>query len=496
MAEKLLEMRNISKRFGGVLALDSVDFEIEKGEIHCLVGENGSGKSTLIKIISGIHSPDPGAEIYVDGRRISHQKSSNSVREGIQVIYQDLSLFPNLTVAENIAISSRVEAGSRLMKWKETEEEAMKTMGKIGVSLDPRREVSELSIAERQVVAICRAINAKARLVIMDEPTASLSKKEVQSLIRVINELQNREISTIFVSHKLDEIMEVAQRVTVLRDGKKVGAFDASELTQQKLSFLMTGKEFEYSKLPPHSGEEVVLEIRKLSRRNNYKEIDLKVHKGEIVSITGLMGSGRTEFVLSLFGMNPPDDGEIFVEGKRINPRSAVAAMRAGIAYVPEDRLQHGLVMEQPVSKNIVLTVLKRILSRIRLLSKVKERTEVRRWIDELSIKIPSVDSPVNTLSGGNQQRVVIAKWLAINPKVLILDSPTVGIDVAAKDSIYKIIRELASEGISIVMITDEAEEAIYHSNTTYIMSAGRIIGKYSSSELTEKELYEKINGQ
>ncbi|MGD9908563.1 MAG: sugar ABC transporter ATP-binding protein, partial [Mesotoga sp.] len=361
---------------------------------------------------------------------------------------------------------------------------------------DPRREVSELSIAERQIVAICRAINAKARLVIMDEPTASLSKKEVQSLIRVINELQNREISTIFVSHKLDEIMEVAQRVTVLRDGKKVGAFDASELTRQRLSFLMTGKEFEYSKLPPYSGDEVVLEVRKLSRRNNYKEIDLKVHKGEIVSITGLMGSGRTEFVLSLFGMNPPDEGEIFVEGKRVSPGSAVDAMRAGIAYVPEDRLQHGLIMEQPVSKNIVLTVLKRILSRIRLLSKVKERTEVRRWIDELSIKIPSIDSPVNTLSGGNQQRVVIAKWLAINPKVLILDSPTVGIDVAAKDSIYKIIRELAAEGISIIMITDEAEEAIYHSNTTYIMSAGRIIGKYNSIELTEKELYEKINGQ
>ena len=194
--------------------------------------------------------------------------------------------------------------------------------------------------------------------------------------------------------------------------------------------------------------------------------------------------------------MNPPDDGEILLEGKRINPRSALAAMRAGIAYVPEDRLQHGLVMEQSVSKNIVLTFLKRILSKIRLLSKVKERTEVRRWVDELSIKIPSVDSPVNTLSGGNQQRVVIAKWLAINPKVLILDSPTVGIDVAAKDSIYKIVRELAAEGISIIMITDEAEEAIYHSNTTYIMSAGRIVGKYNSSELTEKELYEKINGQ
>ena len=299
MAEKLLEMKNISKRFGGVLALDSVDFEMEKGEVHCLVGENGSGKSTLIKIISGIHSPDPGGEIYVDGRRISHQKSSNSVREGIQVIYQDLSLFPNLTVAENIAISSRVETGSRLMNWKETEKEAVRTMKKIGVSLDTRREVSQLSIAERQIVAICRAINANARLVIMDEPTASLSKNEVQSLIKVINELQNREIATLFVSHKLDEIMAVAQRVTVLRDGKKVGVFDASELTRQKLSYLMTGKEFEYSKLPPYSGDEVVLEVRKLSRTDNYKDIDLKVHKGEIVCITGLMGSGRTEFVLS-----------------------------------------------------------------------------------------------------------------------------------------------------------------------------------------------------
>ena len=494
MAEKLLELRNISKRFGGVLALDSVDFEIEKGEVHCLVGENGSGKSTLIKIISGIHSPDPGGEICVDGRRISHQKSSNSVREGIQVIYQDLSLFPNLTVAENIAISSRVETGKRLMNWKETEEEAVRTMKKIGVSLDTRREVSQLSIAERQIVAICRAINANARLVIMDEPTASLSKNEVQSLIKVINELQNREIATLFVSHKLDEIMAVAQRVTVLRDGKKVGVFDASELTRQKLSYLMTGKEFEYTKLPPYSGDEIVLEVRKFSRIGNYKEIDLKVHKGEIVCITGLMGSGRTELVLSLFGMTPPDEGEIFVCGRKINPTGAVDAIRAGIAYVPEDRLQHGLVMNQPVGKNIVLTVLKRILSRIRFISKAKESMEVKRWIEELSIKVPSVDSPVNTLSGGNQQRVVIAKWLAINPKVLILDSPTVGIDVAAKDSIYKIIRELAAEGISIIMITDEAEEAIYHSNTTYIMSAGRIIGKYNSSELTEKELYEKIN--
>jgi simple sugar transport system ATP-binding protein len=397
-------------------------------------------------------------------------------------------------VAENIAISSRVETGKRLMNWKETEEEAVRTMKKIGVSLDTRREVSQLSIAERQIVAICRAINANARLVIMDEPTASLSKNEVQSLIKVINELQNREIATLFVSHKLDEIMAVAQRVTVLRDGKKVGVFDASELTRQKLSYLMTGKEFEYTKLPPYSGDEIVLEVRKLSRTGNYKEIDLKVHKGEIVCITGLMGSGRTELVLSLFGMNPPDEGEIFVCGRKINPTGAVDAIRAGIAYVPEDRLQHGLVMNHPVGKNIVLTVLKRILSRIRFISKAKESMEVKRWIEELSIKVPSVDSPVNTLSGGNKQRVVIAKWLAINPKVLILDSPTVGIDVAAKDSIYKIIRELAAEGISIIMITDEAEEAIYHSNTTYIMSAGRIIGKYNSSELTEKELYEKIN--
>jgi simple sugar transport system ATP-binding protein len=497
MTEKLLDMKNITKRFGGVLALDNVDFDIYRGEIHCLVGENGSGKSTLIKIISGVHSPDQGGEMFFDGQRLAHQSSSNSVKQGIQVIYQDLSLFPNLTVAENICISSRIEEKSLLVNWKTLRDNAIKVMKKIGISLEPYRNLSELSIAERQLVAICRAINAQAKLVIMDEPTASLSKKEVKSLLEIIRELQKSGISILFVSHKLDEVMEVAQRVTVLRDGKKIAVHDSLELNNKKLSFLMTGKEFGYQKLTGSGEDEeetAVLEVRNLCRRDNYKSINLKVHSGEIVSITGLMGSGRTELALSLFGMTVPDSGEILLEGKKICPKNPGQAMKRGIAYVPEDRLSNGLVMDQSVGRNVILTILKKLLGKLRLINSRKERQEISRWVDELSIKIPSTESAVKTLSGGNQQRVVIAKWLAIKPKLLILDSPTVGIDIAAKDSIYRIIRELAGRGMAIIIITDEADEVIYHSNTVYIMSSGRIVGRYSSGELTERELYEKIN--
>jgi len=498
MAEKLLELKNISKRFGGVQALDNVGFDIKKQEIHCLVGENGSGKSTLIKIISGVLKPEPGGTIIFDGKKITHQSSMESVKRGIQVIYQDLSLFPNLTVAENIAFNVHIEENRFFVRWSEIVDIARKAMEKIAVDLDPEELVGRLSVADRQLVAICRAMIADAKLVIMDEPTASLSKKEVENLFKVIKDLQSKGVSTLFVSHKLNEIMEIAERVTVLRDGKKVGVYQAEELDNEKLTYLMTGKKFSYSKLTKDftNSDDVLLEIRHLSKKNNYKDINLTLHKGEIIGITGLLGSGRTELALSLFGMNEPDEGEILIEGKSVNLKSHEEAIKHGIGYVPEDRLSQGLVMDQSVGKNIIITILNRLLGKWNLLDRNKQDWETKKWVDKLSIKIPSIEAPVRTLSGGNQQRVVLAKWIATNPKILILDSPTVGVDIAAKDSIYEIVRRLASEGIGIIMISDEIEEVLYHSHIVYVMKAGRIIGKYRSDRITERELYEKANAK
>nr|WP_235599629.1 sugar ABC transporter ATP-binding protein [Kosmotoga sp. DU53] len=366
------------------------------------------------------------------------------------------------------------------------------------MDLDPEELVGRLSVADRQLVAICRAMIADAKLVIMDEPTASLSKKEVENLFKVIKDLQSKGVSTLFVSHKLNEIMEIAERVTVLRDGKKVGVYQAEELDNEKLTYLMTGKKFSYSKLTKDftNSDDVLLEIRHLSKKNNYKDINLTLHKGEIIGITGLLGSGRTELALSLFGMNEPDEGEILIEGKSVNLKSHEEAIKHGIGYVPEDRLSQGLVMDQSVGKNIIITILNRLLGKWNLLDRNKQDWETKKWVDKLSIKIPSIEAPVRTLSGGNQQRVVLAKWIATNPKILILDSPTVGVDIAAKDSIYEIVRRLASEGIGIIMISDEIEEVLYHSHIVYVMKAGRIIGKYRSDRITERELYEKANAK
>ena len=489
-----LDLANISKRFGGVQALADVSLSLAAGEVHCLVGENGSGKSTLIKIISGVQPPEPGGRIVIDGHPCPHLTPVESTRRGIQVIYQDLSLFPNLTVAENIAIGHHL-GRPRGVDWRAIRAHAEAAMARIGIALDPEAEVGELPIAERQLVAICRAIGAEARLLIMDEPTASLTRHEVSALLRLTEELKRRGIAIVFVSHRLDEVMEIAERVSVLRDGRMVGTFEAREMTGHRLAMLMTGHEFRYElKETDRSAAEPVLSVRGLSRAGEYADIDLDVRAGEILGITGLLGSGRTELALALFGMRKPDRGEIRLHGKPVSLRSNRDAVALGVAYVPEDRLSLGLVLEQPIGTNIVLSVFGRLTGALGLLRPARMAEAVRRWIGDLGIKVANPANAVKTLSGGNQQRVVLAKWLATNPRLLILDSPTVGVDVSAKDGIYEIVKRLAAAGMAVIMISDEIPEVLYHSHRILIMRAGRLAGEFIAHRSSEAELQQAVD--
>jgi simple sugar transport system ATP-binding protein len=489
-----LEMSGISKRFGGVHALRDVDLTLEAGEVHCLVGENGSGKSTLIKIISGVEAPERGGRIVIAGTEYPKLDPVRSTHCGVQVIYQDLSLFPNLTVAENIAMAHHL-GGLRRVDWPAMRATALAAMARIDVAIDPDARISDLSIAGRQLAAICRALAADAKLLIMDEPTASLTRHEVDALIRLVSDLKRDGICIVFVSHRLDEVLEIAERVTVLRDGRKVGTFAADSIDDNKLSHLMTGKAFEYQvqAADPVAGA-VVLEVEDLCCDGDYHKISFQLRAGEVVGLTGLLGSGRTELALSLFGMNPPDRGSIALDGRRITLDTNADAIDVGIAYVSEDRLTLGLILEQSVAANTTLTVLDRLAGAFGLIGARARKAHVARWVAELGIRISNPDNPVKTLSGGNQQRVVLAKWMATNPRVLILDSPTVGVDISAKDGIYEIIRRLAREGVAVLMISDEIPEVLYHSHRVLVMRDGRLTTNVPADSTSETALRQAVN--
>lgn len=492
MSDEFLSMRNISKRYTGVLALDKVDFDIRRGEIHCLAGENGSGKSTLIKIISGVTDPEPGAEIAVDGNVVqTHQTDSRkSMSAGIQVIYQDLSLFPNMTVRENIALNQITEDRTTIVTRTAEREIARRAMERIGVSLPLEVPVGELSIGDQQLVAICRALTSDINLLIMDEPTTALTKKEVNALFSVVRELKDQGIAALFVSHKLDEVFAIAERVTVLRNGKKVGVYPAAELDDTRLTELMTGLTLEHSLYEYDSeNRSTILEVRNLSLRGSYADISFRLDRGEILGITGLLGSGRTELARSIFGMDPPDSGTILVDGTEVRLRSVPAAVAAGIAYLPENRLTQGLAMQQSVRRNLIAATIRRFAGKLGLLDQKKLEAESEQSVADLAIKVPSIDAPVQTLSGGNQQRVVLGKWIATNPRILILDGPTVGIDVAAKSAIHATIRELAEAGTAIIIISDEVAEVYNACNRILVMHRGRIVHEYRPDSTTADEI-------
>jgi simple sugar transport system ATP-binding protein len=495
MPEVFLKALHLSKRYGGVTALADVDLTVHTGEVHCLVGENGSGKSTLVKIITGVVEPEPGAEIMIEGTRVRRLTPYEALRRGILVVHQDLSLFPNLSVAENIAIAQHIERGRHLVRWEAIRRIAREATEKIGVELPLEVPVGNLPVADQQLVAICRALASNARLLIMDEPTSSLTRREVDRLFGVVRELQEHGIATLFISHKLDEVLEIGQTITVLRDGRKVGTYARQNISRRELAYLMTGKEITYVKDLGQPNHTIVLTVSGLSKRGHYADISFCLRRGEILGIIGPLGSGRTELALSLFGMNPPDTGTILVDGRSLQARSNAEAIRHGIAYVPEDRLTQGLVPKQSVGNNLIITAFDRLRGPLGLIDRRRQAEFCLTAVRTFDIRAPSLKAPVRTLSGGNQQKTVIAKWLSIRPRILILDGPTIGIDVGARSTIYDMIHVLASQGVGIILISDDVPEVLHNCHRILLMKRGRIVAQFSSDEVSEEELYQHMTG-
>lgn len=489
MDTPVLAVRHVSKSFAGVRALVDIDLEIALGEIHCLAGENGSGKSTLIKVISGVHTPEEGS-VAIAGREYTHLTPSAAIDAGVRVIYQDFSVFPNLSVMENIALGSEVAAGRALVNRSRMRKVAAEAIAKIGFQVDLDELVGNLSVADKQLVAISRALMGDAKLIIMDEPTTALTKKEVRALFDIVADLQSRGIAILFVSHKLEEVFEIAQRFTILRSGRKVITCPKEELDRASFARHMTGRDFDEA--PYRTGyidADPVLEVREATVADAFENASLSVRPGEILGITGLLGSGRTELALSLFGMLPLDSGTVSVAGKDVTLRGVRDAIKAGIAYVPEDRLTEGLFLSRSIGDNITISEMESFTKALGFIDKEAIRAEEKRWVERLGILTPDPDNAVNTLSGGNQQKVVLAKWLATNPSVLILNGPTVGVDIGSKFTIHSILRELAAQGMAIIIISDDIAEVLTNCSTIAIMRAGHLSEPISPDTLTEAEL-------
>lgn len=485
-----LRLRNVSKTFGGVKALQSVDFEVRAGEVHCLAGENGCGKSTLIKIVTGVYTPDPGAEIELFGQSLATISPTKARALGIAVIWQDLALFPHMTVAENIAFDEMVGVMPRLSFGSRYKGRVQAVLDRLNVPLNLDTRLGDLPIAQRQIVAIARALMGDARLVFMDEPTASLTQSETDALLDVVRTLSAQGIAVVFVSHRLAEVIDISERVTVIRDGKLVGVYPTEGMTQSRLGELMTGSVLEQAvSAQDRSHAEPVLEIQGLTRHGEFQDVSLTIRRGEVLGLTGLIGAGRTELAHALIGMSAPDAGDVRLEGAPVRFASIRDAIARGVAYVSEDRLSLGLIQPQSISDNTAISVLDRILGGLGLVSPARQSDLVHHWIEELAVKIGKPEDAVSTLSGGNQQRVVLAKWLATEPRLLILDSPTVGVDVGARAGIFRIVRKLAEEGLAILLISDEVTEVMFNADRVLHMADGRIVGEYDPHQTSVPDL-------
>ena len=485
----VLSLRNVSVTFGGVKALQDVSFEVLPGEVQCIAGENGSGKSTLIKVITGIYQSAPGSQFEVAGKRVETMSPTLARLAGVVVIWQDLALFNEMTVAENIAIEAVLGAAPRIVEHATMRKTALEVLARLGADLDVDARLSAFAIAQRQIVAIARALVGKAKIIFMDEPTSSLTQSETNRLLDIVRSLSAQGIAIVFVSHRLAEVLEISSRVTVLRDGKLVGVFATAGLSQSRLTELMTGMTFEQSIIAKYrDATPVVLNVYGLSRHGDYCDVSLTIHKGETLGLTGLLGAGRTELALSIFGMLRPDSGTIAIDGVPLDLRSNRDAIRAGIGYLSEDRLSLGLIQPQSIADNLVLPVLDKILNG-GFISAHKKQALVRRWVDDLAIKVGHIVDPISTLSGGNQQRVAIAKWLAVGLKLIILDCPTVGVDVGARAGIFEIVQRLAREGLAILLISDEVPEVYFHADRVLHMAEGRIVTEYDPRQVTLNEL-------
>jgi len=483
----VLEARSISKAFAGVKALKSVSFDLLAGEVHAVIGENGAGKSTLIKIVTGAVTADAGT-IVVRGEQVPHMDPRVSKALGIAAIYQQPSLFPDLTVAENIALALEGGHAWRILDWRDRNRRAAELLERAGASIDPERLVATLSMPEQQLVEIAKAIGADARIVIMDEPTASLTEREVDSLFRVIARLRSDGVGVIYISHRLEEIAAVADRVTVLRDGESIATKRMDEVDRAELIRMMVGRELG-SMFPKReiAAGEIVLELRDVSNRV-VRHVSLTVRKGEILGIAGLVGSGRTQLAETIFGLTPAHSGEILLSGERVSIPSPADAIRRGIGYVPEDRPRHGAILEMSIAANTSLANLNNVAHR-GLIDRGEERELAERFVRQLRIKTPSVEMETGSLSGGNQQKVALARWLAIDPSVLILDEPTQGVDVGSKSEIHAQMADLVKRGLAIVMISSELPELLGMSDRIAVMRGGTICGTLDRKDATQQAI-------
>jgi len=485
----ILRLRNISKSFDGVAALSSVDFELLDGEVHALVGENGAGKSTLVKTITGALTPDSGT-VEFDSQTVSNHSPAFAKTLGIAAIYQQPALFPELGVTENISLGIEKPRTWRRINWNASRFRAAELLRQIGSRIDPDSEVQSLSMPEQQLVEIARAVGAKARVLIMDEPTASLAEEETQNLYRVIDSLKKDGVAIIYISHRLEELEVVADRVTVLRDGAIVDTRMMSAVSREELIRLMVGRDLSlvFPKRTATIGK-VVLETKGLScRLNGVQNVDLMVHAGEIVGLAGLVGAGRTQLARTIFGLEPADLGEIRLNGKTVDIVSPRTAIELGIAYLPEDRRRHGVVLEMPIDANVTLASLDKLQKGITF-DRTKEREIAATYVKRFAIKTPALFSPVTTLSGGNQQKVALSRWLETRPLLLILDEPTQGIDVGAKAEIHALIGELAAQGTAIVLISSDLPEVLGMSDRVVVMRNGSIARTFDRSEATQQDV-------
>lgn len=494
MEQTLLELRNITKSFPGVLALDKVQLEIRPGEVHVLMGENGAGKSTLMKIVDGIYRPDDG-EIFVRGQQTNIHSPIEAMELGIAMIHQELNTVLHMTIAENIFLGREMGKGI-LYEKKEMALQAKKVLEQLEIDLNPNQKVIELSVAQRQMVEIAKAVSKNAQIIIMDEPTSAISDKEVEALFAMIKRFRKEGKGIIYISHKMDEIFRIADRITVMRDGKTVGTYNAQDITSEQLVAKMVGRELKevYPRQISYEMGEEILNVKNLSSTDAFENVAFQLKKGEILGISGLMGAGRSEVAEAIFGLREKS-GEIIVNGKKTVIHKPKDAIKAGIAFITEDRARTGLNLKTTVKKDVSTLTLSQYCNRLAIINKGKENQVVEASINKLRIKTPSSNQSVKNLSGGNQQKVIIARWLLADPDILIMDEPTRGIDVGAKFEIYTIMRELAASGKAILMISSELPEIIGMCDRTIVMHEGRVTGELSKEEMTQENIMKLASG-
>ena len=490
----LVEIKDVSKHFPGVKALDHVSLSIRRGEVHSLSGENGAGKSTLIKILTGVYTYDEGSIIF-DGSPVAFKGTNESQKAGIGSVYQELNMIPYLSVAENIYIGD-YPMGKTGIDWKELYENAQKQLDSLNIDVDAKKQLNELSTAQQQMVSIVRAVSRDCKLIILDEPTSSLDTKEVKTLFSLVRQLKEKGVAFIFVTHRMEEIYQICDRITVLKDGQFIGTYQAEDLNQYQLVTLMVGREITQQRkqtyFSPEKDQNYVVEVRNLAKKPKVKDVSFGISRGEIVGLAGLLGSGRTEVAEMLFGSEMPDAGEILYEGilqKNISPTKAV---RAGLAFCTENRRLDGIVPNMSVKNNIVLACMKHI-SRLGFVISRKRLALVNRYIEELRIKTPTPEQRIRNLSGGNQQKALLARWMATNPKLIILDEPTRGIDVGAKQEVERLVQQIASQGIGVLLISSEIPELVRNCDRVIVLREGEQVGELAGAQISEKAIMQII---